>query len=360
MESTALTHDQVAKAPKVVLHDHLDGGLRPGTVVELAAQIGHELPASTPAEFARWVFDAASSGSLERYLETFAHTVAVMQTKESLTRVARECVEDLAADGVVYAEVRYAPELFLEGELSLDDAVAAVHDGFEWGMATAGDAGRRILVRQILCSLRQNDRGKEIAELALAWRDRSVAGFDIAGPEAGFPPSRCAEAFDLLREQSAHFTVHAGEAAGVESIHEALWRAGTEQIGHGVRIVDDIEIADDGRVSFGRVAAYVRDRRIPLELCPTSNVQTGAAESVEEHPFALLDRLEFNVTVNTDNRLMSATSMTEEMWALTQAFGYTAADLERFTVNAMESAFLPLHRRRSLIEKVIRPGYATL
>jgi adenosine deaminase len=351
------TRDQVHAAPKVLLHDHLDGGLRPRTIVDLAAEVGHELPATDPDALGRWFAESADSGSLERYLETFDHTVAVMQTEAALTRVARECVEDLAADGVVYAEVRYAPEQHVDGGLGLDQVVAAVQRGFEEGVESVGG---RIVVRQLLTAMRHQARSREIAELAVAWRDRGVAGFDIAGAEAGYPPTRHLDAFEYLQRENAHFTIHAGEAFGLPSIWEALQWCGADRLGHGVRIIDDITVHDDGSVHLGRLASYVRDKRIPLEMCPASNVQTGAAVSIAEHPIGLLTRLRFRVTVNTDNRLMSQTSMTDEMWDLVEAFGYDLADLRWFTINAMKSAFLPFDERLAIIDDVIKPGYAAL
>lgn len=354
------TPEQIRRAPKVLLHDHLDGGLRPATIVELASDCGHELPAVDAGSLADWFAASADSGSLERYLETFEHTVAVMQTAEAIQRVARECVQDLSADGVVYAEVRYAPEQHTEAGLALDDVVAAVAAGFADGVADAERAGGRIVVRQILTAMRHQARSMEIAELAVDWRDRGVIGFDIAGAEAGFPPTRHLDAFEYLQRENSHFTIHAGEAFGLPSIWEALQWCGADRLGHGVRIVDDITVEPDGRVVLGRLAAYVRDKRIPLEMCPASNVQTGAAASVREHPIGLLTRLRFRVTVNTDNRLMSRTSMTAEMVSLVEAFDYTLADLRWFTINAMKSAFLPFDERLALIDGVIKPGYATL
>ncbi len=352
-----LTEDVVRRAPKVLLHDHLDGGLRPATVVELAAECGHALPADDPVALGEWFAESADSGSLVRYLETFDHTVAVMQTGPALARVARECVEDLAADGVVYAEVRYAPEQHVSGGLTLDEVVGAVREGFEKGMAAAGG---RIVVRQLLTAMRHQARSREVAELAVAWRDRGVAGFDIAGAEAGFPPTRHLDAFEYLQRENSHFTIHAGEAFGLPSIWEAIQWCGADRLGHGVRIIDDITVADDGSVELGRLAAYVRDQRIPLEMCPMSNLQTGAAASLAEHPIGLLTKLRFRVTVNTDNRLMSNTSMTREMTALSEAFGYDLADLRWFTINAMKSAFLPFDERLAIIDGVIKPGYAAL
>ncbi len=354
------TREQVRQAPKVLLHDHLDGGLRPATIVELAAEIGHELPAADAESLGRWFAESADSGSLERYLETFDHTVAVMQTAPALTRVARECVEDLSSDGVVYAEVRYAPEQHVAEGLSLDDVVAAVQAGFDEGTADAAAAGRPIVVRQLLTAMRHQARSMEIAELSIAWRERGVAGFDIAGAEAGYPPTRHLDAFEYLQRENSHFTIHAGEGFGLPSIWQALQWCGADRLGHGVRIIDDVTVHDDGTVELGRLASYVRDKRIPLELCPASNVQTGAAASVAEHPIGLLTKLRFRVTVNTDNRLMSGTSMTDEMVSLVEAFGYGFDDLQWFTVNAMKSAFLPFDERLAIIDDVIKPGYAAL
>jgi len=341
----------------VLLHDHLDGGLRPQTIIDLAAEVRHELPAGDAESLGRWFADAADSGSLERYLETFDHTVAVMQTADALTRVARECVEDLAADGVVYAEVRYAPEQHVTAGLTLDEVVAAVQAGFEAG-AAAMDG--RIVVRQLLTAMRHAARSMEIAQLSVAWRDRGVAGFDIAGAEAGYPPTRHLDAFEYLQRENSHFTIHAGEAFGLPSIWQAIQWCGADRLGHGVRIIDDVTVDEDGKAELGLLASYVRDKRIPLEMCPRSNVQTGAADSIAEHPIGVLTRLRFRVTVNTDNRLMSQTSMTEEMWGLVEAFGYTLEDLRWFTINAMKSAFLPFDERLAIIDGIVKPGYARL
>jgi adenosine deaminase len=356
-----LTEENIRTAPKVLLHDHLDGGLRPATVVELAQAAGYDkLPTMDPAELAKWFNEAAYSGSLERYLETFGHTVGVMQTTDALVRVAAECAQDLAADGVVYAEVRFAPELHTEQGLLLEDAVEAVLAGFRIGTERAAEAGHDIKIYPLLTAMRHAARSLEIAELAVRYRDQGVLGFDIAGAEAGFPPTRHLDAFEYLRQQNAHFTIHAGEAFGLPSIWEALQWCGADRLGHGVRIVDDVGVGNDGEPKLGRLAAYVRDKRIPLEMCPTSNVHTGAAESLAEHPIGLLTKLRFRVTVNTDNRLMSGVSMTSELTALAQTFGYGWADLQWFTVNAMKSAFLGFDERLTLITEVIKPRYAAL
>jgi adenosine deaminase len=353
--------DMVDRAPKVLLHDHLDGGLRPQTIIDLAATYGYrELPTTDAAGLAQWFVEAAGSGSLERYLETFTHTVAVMQTPQALAQVARECAQDLAADGVVYAEVRFAPELHVDSGMTLDEVVEAVQAGFRTGERLAAAAGHRIRVGTLLTAMRHAARSREIAELVTRYRDDGVVGFDIAGAEAGFPPTRHLDAFEYLRRENEHFTIHAGEAFGLPSIWEALQWCGADRLGHGVRIIDDVQVGPDGRPVLGRLAAYVRDKRIPLEMCPSSNLQTGAASSIREHPIGLLTELKFRVTVNTDNRLMSGTSMSRELRLLCEGFGYGAKDLQWFTVNAMKSAFIPFDERLDLIDTVIKPGYASL
>jgi adenosine deaminase len=356
-----LTIDTIQRAPKALLHDHLDGGLRPATVLELAAETGYDdLPATDVEALATFFRTAAHSGSLVRYLEPFAHTVGVMQTPEALHRVAFECAEDLSSDSVVYAEVRFAPELHIDRGLSLDAVVDAVLAGFADGEKAAASAGRTITMRCLVTAMRHAARSREIAELAIRFRDKGVVGFDIAGAEAGYPPTRHLDAFEYMRGNNARFTIHAGEAFGLPSIHEAIAFCGADRLGHGVRIVDDIDVAPDGSVELGRLASILRDKRIPLELCPSSNVQTGAVNSIAEHPFDLLARSRFRITVNTDNRLMSDTTMSQEMLRLVEAFGYGWSDLERFTINAMKSAFLPFAERLAIIDEVIKPRYAVL
>lgn len=375
----------VRALPKVLLHDHLDGGVRPATVLELAEEQGYAaLPASDVDGLAAWFRESADSGSLVRYLETFDHTVAVMQTALALTRVARECALDLAADGVVYAEVRYAPEQHLSGGLSLDEVVEAVNQGFREGEeqvraslaggdTAAGPAGP-IRVQAILTAMRHAARSLEIAELTVRHRDAQVCGFDIAGAEDGFPPSRHLTAFDYLRRENSHFTIHAGEAFGLPSIWEAVQWCGAERLGHGIRLVDDVSL--DGRPAtddlaaaversrtepeafeLGRLAAYVRDRRIALEMCPSSNIQTGAAPSAAEHAITLLKNVGVRVTLNTDNRLMSSTSMTREAMLLVEEAGWGLRDLRTVAVNAMKSAFLPHPERVEVIESVLKAAY---
>jgi adenosine deaminase len=375
--------DTLLRAPKALLHDHLDGGLRPQTIIELAETVGYQgLPAREADALGAWFRDSANSGSLERYLETFDQTLAVMQTIDGLHRVASECVQDLAADGCVYAEVRYAPEQHLVNGLSLEEVVEAVNAGFRDGEQIAAQSGRQIRVTALLTAMRHAANGMEIAELAVRYRRDGVAGFDIAGAEAGFPPTRHLDAFEYLQRENAHFTIHAGEAFGLPSIWQAIQWCGADRLGHGVRIVDDIELvsrpagaaglrgnaadvayaatAEPSEVALGGLASYVRDRRIPLEMCPSSNLQTGAVESIALHPISLLKRLKFRVTINTDNRLMSGTSMTREMSLLVNEAGWTMEDLRWVTINAMKSAFIPFDERLAIIEDVVKPGYAPL
>lgn len=356
--SSTPTKDQIKVVPKVLLHDHLDGGLRPQTIIDIAQEIGYKaLPTENAAELASWFRESCDSGSLVRYLETFSHTIAVMQRREDIVRVACECAVDLALDGVVYAEVRGAPELFMEKGLSMSQVVEATLEGFEQGMKQAQEQGHTIVVRSLLCGMRQNNNSQQVAELVVKYRDKGVVGFDIAGPEDGFPPSDQKDTFDYLRKEDAHFTIHAGEAYGIPSIWEAIQICGAERLGHGVRIIDDIDFSGS-EPKLGRLASYVRDRRIPLELCPTSNLQTGAATSYAEHPIGVLAKLRFRVTLNTDNRLMSQTSISFEMEEAVKAFGWDFTELQRTTINAMKSAFIPYPERLKIIEEVIKPGYA--
>lgn len=357
--------------PKVSLHDHLDGGLRPATIIELAAAVGHDLPSTDPVALGQWFRDSADSGSLVRYLETFDHTIAVMQTRDGLIRVAKEFVEDLADDGVVYGEVRWAPEQHLQKGLTLDEVVEAVQEGLEAGMAAVEESGREIQVGQLITAMRHADRGQEIAELAVRHRDKGAVGFDIAGAELGFPASRFRDAFTYLAENNFPATVHAGEADGLASIQSALVDGRALRLGHGVRIAEDVTVdfeADEdgeqiGMVSFGTLAAWVRDRGIALEVCPSSNLQTGAIASfgddISAHPIDMLYQTGFNVTINTDNRLMSGVTLTDEFNLLVETFDYDLDDLLELTLNAAEAAFLPLEEKEALVE-YINEAYANL
>jgi adenosine deaminase len=352
-----LTAETLARAPKVLLHDHLDGGLRPQTVLELADEAGYRaLPASDAEGLACWFREAADSGSLEKYLETFAHTVGVMQRPEAIHRVARECALDLAADGVVYAEVRFAPELSTAQGLAIEDVVEAMVDGFEVGGREAAGAGTPIRVGALLCAMRQADRWDEVAGLVVRYRDVGVVGFDLAGPEIGFRPDRIASAIGVLDGARAHRTIHAGEADGIESIRAALDGAHAQRLGHGVRIAD--EVGADG--SLGPLARRVRDEQVTLEIAPSSNVQTGAYPSLAEHPIGRLHRLGFAVTVNTDNRLMSGVSASSELSNVAGTFGWSWDDVRTVTERALAGAFVSEAERNRLLTEVIRPGYAAL
>jgi adenosine deaminase len=345
----------LTRAPKVLLHDHLDGGLRPQTVLELADELGYRgLPASDAGDLEAWFRQAAHSGSLERYLETFAHTVAVMQCPEAVARVARECALDLAADGVVHAEVRMAPELLTA--MPLETGVEAILDGYAQGRQEAAAAGTPITIGTLLCAMRQADRWDEVARLVVRYRDAGVVGFDLAGPEAGFPPDRIPSAIAALDRAGAHRTIHAGEAAGIASIRSALDGAHAERLGHGVRIAD--EVGDDGEL--GPVARRVLDSQVPLEVAPSSNLQTGAYPSLARHPVDRLHRLGFAVTVNTDNRLMSGVSLSGELCDVVDTFGWTWHDVRTVTERALAAAFLPDGERARLLTEVVRPGFAAV
>ncbi|MDQ2952879.1 MAG: adenosine deaminase [Chloroflexota bacterium] len=343
-------------APKVLLHDHLDGGVRPGTVIELAKDQGYNgLPTTDPAELARWFHASAAAGSLALYLRGFEHTIGVMQTADAIERVAFECAEDLARDGVVYAESRYAPVFSTARGLTLQQVIEAVARGFERAAARHG-----ITVRQIVCAMRDRTDSLEMARLAVANRVRGVVGFDIAGEEAGYPAEKHLPAFQLCHRENFSITIHAGEGFGPPSIWQALQICGAHRIGHGVRLIEDMTIAGDAVTKLGPLAAYVRDKRVPLELCPSSNVDTGAAPSLEAHPIRHFLDQRFRVTVNTDNRLMSDITLSEEFRRLSEVMPLALADVEKLTINAMKSAFIGYDERLALIYGKIKPGYAKL
>jgi adenosine deaminase len=357
---TALSREIIREAPKVLLHEHLDGGLRPATIIELAREIGYlGLPTNDPDALRQWFIVDAPGSDLVRYLEGFVHTTVLMQTRDQLERVAAESAIDLARDGVVYAEVRFAPEQHLNAGLTLHEVVRAVLDGFAIGTKEAANEGRRIVVRTILSAMRQATLSETIAQLAIDFREEGVCGFDIAGPEDGFPPTKHLRAFHLIQREDFHLTIHAGEAFGLPSIWEAVQFCNAERLGHGVRIVDDISEVD-GEYRLGRLANYVRDRRIPLEVCPTSNVHTGAAASIAQHPIDLLKRLRFRVTLNTDNRLMSGITLSGEFATCAEVFDWTLDDMEWLTLNAAKSTFYEFDQRLNMINTIIKPGYAAL
>lgn len=338
-----LTPDLLRAAPKVVLHDHLDGGLRAATVLELADEIGHELPAADVDALSRWFHEGAARRDLPTYLTTFAHTVAVMQTPRALERVAYESAVDLADDGVVYAELRYAPELNTERGLSLDGVLEATTAGFARAMAD-----RDIVVRTIVTAMRTEDNADASAAAAVRWADRGVVAFDLAGAEAGYPPAQHLSAIRQAQQGGLHVTIHAGEAYGLPSITEAVEVCGAERLGHGVRIVEDVEVGTDGASTLGPIATRVRDEHIALEICPSSNVHTGAATSLQQHPVDRLLDLGFRVTVNTDNRLMSATSMSDEFIACVDTFGWDVDRVTGVLRNGADAAFCTGDERQRL------------
>ena len=342
------------KLPKVLLHEHLDGVLRPETVIDLAKSSNYaELPSRDPAQLAKWFHQGANQGSLPKYLEGFAHTIAVMQTEEALERVAYEQAEDLSRDGVIYFETRFAPVFHTRKGLAHQQVVAAVLKGLERGRKDFG-----ISSSLIICAMRNMDVSLEMAELAVDFRGRGVVGFDLAGEEGGYPPKKHVDAFHYIQRENFNITIHAGEGFGKESIWQAIQYCGAHRIGHGTRLIDDIALADGKAVKLGDLAQYVLDKRIPLEICLISNVHTGAASSLAEHPFKVLYQAKFRVTLNTDDRLMSDTSMSKEFAAAAETFGLGLDDFEKLTINAMKSAFLPYGKRIEFIYSVIKPGYA--
>lgn len=341
-------------APKALLHEHLDGGLRPQTVIELARDVNYsKLPTEDPQALAEWFHRGASQGSLSKYLEGFAHTIAVMQTPEALERVAYEQVEDLARDGVVYFETRFAPVFHSENGLSPQQVVSAVLKGLERGRKSFG-----LRSGLIICAMRNMKVSLEMAELAVDFRQRGVVGFDLAGEEGGYPPKKHVDAFHYIQRENFNITIHAGEGYGKESIWQAIQYCGAHRIGHGTRLIDDITVMDGRAAKLGDLAQFVLDKRIPIEVCLLSNVHTGAAPTLAEHPFGILYRERFRVTLNTDNRLMSNTSMSKEFQAAVETFHLTWGDLEKITINSMKSAFIGYHERCQLIYEVIKPGYA--
>ncbi|MDF1800670.1 MAG: adenosine deaminase [Planctomycetota bacterium] len=344
----------LARLPKVALHEHLDGCLRPSTMLELAAEVGYEgLPESDPEALAEWFFRGADRGSLPEYLEGFAHTIALMQSASALERVAYEFLADQAADGVVYAEVRFAPHFHTSGELGLDAVMRAVLDGL-----TRGGKEHNVGWGLIVCAMRngQPDFSEDMAELALAYRKQGCVGFDLAGEEAGNPAKTHLAAFQLAKRQNFNITIHAGESFGPASIWQALQYCGAHRIGHGTRIVEDLVIHDGKVLKVGDLAQYIIDHRIPLEICLSSNVHTGAARSLAEHPFPILHELGFRLTLNTDNRLMSKTTMSREYALAVEHYDLTLDDLETLSINSMKSAFVSYEQRcRYIFERIKRP-----
>jgi adenosine deaminase len=352
-----VTFEEIVARPKSLLHDHLDGGLRPQTILEIADEIGHDLPSNDIDELSEWFVRGANTLDIMQYLATFEHTIGVMQTADHCHRIAREAAVDLAADGVVYAEVRFAPENHVLTGMALDAVMESVQDGFRAGTADAEHAGNSIVVNTIVCAMRQADRSAEIAETALRWRDRDsrVVGFDLAGPETGFPPTDHPEALAAVRQGHLHLTLHASESPGLELIGQSL-ACGANRIGHGVRLYDDIEIVD-GELRLGTLAKYILDGQVHLEMAPSCHVHVGAVPNFESHPLVAWHRHGFSVSVNTDNRLMSGVSASSEMHKLAETFGLTWTEIEQLAIAGVEAGFGDLHERQNIVNNIIRPAY---
>lgn len=357
--------DDARRLPKVLLHDHLDGGLRVGTIMELADSIGWTLPETDPDALQAWFTRGAETADLLQYLATFEHTLAVMQTAAHIERVAHEAVVDLADDGVVYAEIRFAPELHQQGGLELEAVVEAVTSGFRRGEADVAATGRSITVNALLCAMRTEHRSVEIATLVdrLRVRDDKVVAFDLAGAETGFPPSLHAEALAFARSVLLNITIHASEPPDLELISDALAN-GAHRIGHGVRLRSDTNLGDvdldeagSAELVLGPLAQYVLDHQVHLEMAPTCNVQIGAVPSVAEHPIGPFLRAGFNVGYNTDNRLMSNVMPSSELHAIAVAHDLTLAEMEQLATNAMLSSFAPMDVRRRIVTEQIQPAY---
>jgi adenosine deaminase len=350
------TKHLLRRVPKVLLHDHLDGGLRPQTVVELARDIGYrELPTTDAGELAKWFQRGANRGSLKLYLEGYDHTIAVMQTEEALERVAYEMMEDMKKDGVAYIETRFAPIFHTQKGLHMESIVKSVLRGLDRGRKDFG-----VQYGVLICAMRNMNPkiSQEIAELAVDFRDHGVVGFDLAGEEGGYPPKKHVDAFHYIQRENFNITIHAGEAFGKESIWQAIQWCGAHRIGHATRLIEDMKVKDGEVLSMGTLAQYVLDKRIPLEICLTSNVHTGAVKSLEEHPFGIYYRYRFRVTLNTDGRLMSGLTLTDEFQTAAEVFKLKLADLEKLTINAMKSAFMPYKQRIAIIYDVLKPGFA--
>lgn len=349
--------DIIRQAPKVQLHDHLDGGLRPQTVIELARDIGYkELPTTDPDELAEWFHKGANKGSLVEYLEGFVHTCAVMQTRDALERVAYEMMEDMHQDGVCYIETRFCPDLLTGRGLHLEEVVRSVLEGLEKGKKDFG-----VCYGLIICGMRNMRRSLEMAELAVNFRNYGVVGFDLAGEEGGFPPKEHLDAFQFIKRENFSITIHAGEAFGKQSIWQAIQYCGAHRIGHATRLVEDFGYDKEGRVvSLGPLSQYILDKRIPLEICLLSNVHTGAVDKLENHPFGELFRIGFRVFLNTDDKLMSDTTLTNEYMTASEVFGLDLKDIEKLTLNAIKSAFCFHKERLRIIYEVIKPGFKRL
>ena len=336
--------ETIREAPKILLHDHLDGGLRPSTIIELAKKAGNKkLPTYNEHELSNWMIETANRNDLKLYLEAFTHTISAMQTKEAIYRVAAECAEDIAEDGVIYAEIRFAPELHLDDGLRVTEVIESVLSGFRDGSRESDTT-----INVLICAIRSNSRSKEMVEFALQFRTRGVVGFDIAGPEIGYPPTNHLAAFNLALENNFPVTIHAGEVGGSEYIEEAINQCGAARIGHGLGIRDDLSVDMKGDHTMSDLALLIRDRQIALEMCPTSNMHIGVVDSISEHPINTLLNYGFCTTINTDNRLMSRTSLTEEIQKCGLSFGWDLDTLHTLMENALFSSFTSEEQKEDL------------
>ena len=350
-----VTEAMIGRIPKVELHDHLDGGVRPSTIIDLAKEYALELPASDPNKLAEWFHRGANRKSLSLYLEGFKVTLSVMQTPEALQRIAFEAMEDLAKDNVVYVEIRFAPIQHLERGMNLESVVSAVLEGLEKGKEKTG-----VEYGLIICAMRDQFVSLEIAELAANFREKGVVGFDIAGDEFGHPPKKHLDAFEYIRQKNFNITIHAGEAFGIESIWQAIQICGAHRIGHATRLIEDMSVQGTRIEKMGTLSHFIRDKRIPMEACLSSNVQTGVAKSLDEHPFLIYYRNNYRVVLCTDNRLMSDTTLGKEMYLAVQHFNFTLRDLEKITINAMKSAFIHHDARIRIIYDTLKPQFGDI
>jgi adenosine deaminase len=357
LKKITLTEDLIRKLPKVLLHDHLDGGLRPKTIIDLSRQHNLELPENEPEKLERWFHEGANQGNLTKYLLGFTYTTGVMQTEHALHRIAFEMMEDMKKDGVVYVETRFSPLFHTKFSLSCDQVVEAVLRGLKDGARTFN-----VKFGLIICAMRNlpPSSSLEMAKLAVRFREQGVVGFDLAGDELGYPPKHHLDAFHYIQRNNFYITIHSGEAFGKESIWQALQFCGTHRIGHGMHLKDDIMSENNEIIEMGYLSRYVRDRRIPLEVCLSSNVHTGAMPNLRYHPFPIFYKNGFRVTLNTDNRLMSDTSMTKELLIAARRYKLTIKDMEKLTLNAMKSAFTRFPERLRIIYDVLKPGYSQI
>tara|TARA_Y100001973_G_C5202336_1_gene338809 strand:- start:2932 stop:3954 length:1023 start_codon:yes stop_codon:yes gene_type:complete len=336
--------DWIKNVPKAVLHDHLDGGLRVDTLIELANEQNYQnLPSTNHDELKKWI-QPKPDKSLAINLEAWEHTIGVMQDKDSIYRVTMEALEDLSNDGVVYAELRFAPLVHTFKGLSSGEVINSVINGVKDGMQKYN-----IVAGVILCAMRQEQNSMEVVNLCIEHND--VVGFDLAGPEVGFSVLNHKEACNLAHQNNINITLHADWEVP-EGIKEVALESKAKRIGHGSQLLNDISFKNN-KLSFNTEAAkYVFDNKVPLEICPTSNVQCGAYSDISEHSFGKLYELGFNVTINTDNRLMSDISMSEEINNVVESFNLSEKDIRKITKNTIQAGFVKSELKNKLLEKI--------